>query len=178
MITVTDHQPIFLWGMMGTGKSSVGRALAHRLGRPFVDLDKQIEARSEKCISSVFDEVGESGFRRIEREALCAIAHRQDGAVVALGGGALLREEDRNAVRRIGPVVCLSARSSTVAERVASDHTRPLLDYAALDESIANIMHERSSAYADTDIKLWTDDQTVSDVVDTLCERLFVEAVK
>jgi shikimate kinase len=136
-------RPIFLCGPMGCGKSTVARLLAQRLGRAFVDTDEMVVARAGMSISDIFARFGEPAFRAKETAALCDAAARTD-VVVALGGGALLAEENRALVARTGTSVYLRAQIKTLEERLRhSSARRPLL----AEKTIAAIVDERRPIY-------------------------------
>lgn len=119
-------QGIFLVGMMGAGKTTVGRLLARRLGRTFVDSDEEIEARCGVRIPVIFEIEGEEGFRARERsviEALTALG----GIVLATGGGAVLAPQNRAHLAARGTVVYLHAQPADLYRRVRNDRNRPLL---------------------------------------------------
>jgi shikimate kinase len=118
--------PIFLVGFMGAGKSTVGPILAKALGYDFFDLDDKIEARAGRTVRDIFSEFGEFEFRRLEREALEACAGIQR-AVIALGGGAYISEDNRALVQKIGKTVWIDCPLETCFRRVAKDSSRPLL---------------------------------------------------
>jgi len=117
---------IFLIGMMGSGKSTVGRALAQRLERPFVDTDKVLVERTGVPVATIFEIEGEAGFRRRESGVLSELAQGHDH-VVATGGGAVLDPENRVLIRVGGTVVYLRARLEHLWERTRHDSSRPLL---------------------------------------------------
>jgi len=118
---------ICLYGPPGSGKSSVGRALAARLGLPFWDLDEEIQARSKMSIPEIFSREGERGFRQRERKVLLELTSRGEG-VLALGGGALLNPANRKRVEAVGLVLCLHAPIDRLLERLgAQGDSRPLL---------------------------------------------------
>ena len=117
---------IFLVGLMGAGKTTIGRTLAKRLELSFVDTDREIEARTGVSVPTVFDIEGEEGFRRREAEVVQAVS-KQDGLVVATGGGAVLRPENRVNMRAGGFVVYLNVQPSILWERTRHDRNRPLL---------------------------------------------------
>src|SRR5262245_28837928 len=110
---------IFVVGFMGAGKSTVGRALAQRLGWPFVDLDDEIESAEHAKISDIFAERGEPEFRRIETEALRRLLNSPDSAVIALGGGAFTVAANRELIRDHGPTIWLDCPFEVVQRRVA-----------------------------------------------------------
>lgn len=119
-------QPIVLIGLMGVGKSTVGRRLAARLSLPFVDADHEIEAAADMTVSEIFDRFGEPYFRDGERRV---IARLMDGApkVIATGGGAFLNEETRALILSDALAIWLDAPPEVLAERVTRRDTRPLL---------------------------------------------------
>jgi len=117
---------LVLTGFMGTGKSSVGREVADRLGRPFLDLDDWIVARAGKPISEIFAQDGEPAFRAMEAEA-CQELREATGQVIAAGGGAVLNAANREALAAGGTVICLEADTGVIARRLAGGDGRPLL---------------------------------------------------
>ena len=117
---------IFLVGMMGAGKTTIGRALANRMGRPFVDTDRVLVERTGVPITTIFEIEGEEGFRRRESSVLAEVA-MEPRLVVATGGGAVLAAANREVMRANGTVVYLRARLESLWERLRHDSTRPLL---------------------------------------------------
>ena len=112
---------------MGAGKSTVGRILARRLSKRFVDTDHEIEKRNGVTIPVIFEIEGEEGFRRREQELLADLAQEQ-GLVLSTGGGIVLKSENREVLRNHGFVVYLNARPELLAERTKHDRSRPLLN--------------------------------------------------
>src|SRR5690349_19455038 len=117
---------LFLIGMMGAGKTTVGRLLARRLRLRFLDSDHEIERRCGVKVPTIFDIEGESGFRLRESQTLAELT-ALDGIVLATGGGAVLAEENRRCLAARGTVIYLSARPEDLFERVRQDRNRPLL---------------------------------------------------
>ena len=112
---------------MGAGKSTVGRILARRLSKRFVDTDHEIEKRNGVTIPVIFEIEGEEGFRRREQELLADLAQEQ-GLVLSTGGGIVLKSENREVLRNHGFVVYLNARPELLADRTKHDRSRPLLN--------------------------------------------------
>jgi shikimate kinase len=126
---VHPKENIFLVGMMGAGKTTVGSLLARRLKLRFVDTDHEIEARTGVHIPLIFEIEGEAGFRKREAQVLAALT-REDGLVLATGGGAVLDEENRANLANRGIVVYLSVPPEMLWERLRQDKKRPLLQVA------------------------------------------------
>jgi shikimate kinase len=146
-----DRRPVVLVGMMASGKSTVGRALAERMGWDFVDSDAQVEARTGRTVAEIWREDGEPAFRRLESEALAAAlaAARERPAVVAAAGGVVLDPDNRRMLREGGRVVWLRARPETLAARLGPDPGhRPLLDRDPA-ATLARLAAEREGLYAE-----------------------------
>jgi shikimate kinase / 3-dehydroquinate synthase len=166
---------VVLTGFMASGKSAVGRALAARLGRPFIDSDHEIAARAGKSIAQIFAEDGEAAFRRLEREVIASLAAAPGSAVIATGGGALVDEANYAALAGVGTVVCLVARPEVIARRVsASKVARPKLAEGnlPLEERIVQLMDQRKAAYARAAITIDTSDLSVSAAADQVLRAL------
>ncbi|HHX77297.1 MAG TPA: shikimate kinase [Firmicutes bacterium] len=151
-------QNIILTGFMGTGKTTVGRLLAEKLKLPFVDVDAAIEAREGTSINDIFAQKGEAYFRRLETEVLREIL-AQDGQVIAAGGGILLKEENREMLRRRGKLVCLTASPAVIFQRLQSKKDRPLLSASpsVMKERIEQLLAARESLYRQVAIQVNTD---------------------
>ena len=130
----------------------MGRILAERLGRPFVDADREIEARAGRTIWSIFADSGEEAFRDWEERTLAALTAENPGAILATGGGAVLREPNRLNLRRFGFVAWLTADPAELARRLQSDRPglagRPALTTAGTLDEIAQVLAARSPLYA------------------------------
>jgi shikimate kinase len=111
---------------MGAGKSTAGRLLARVLGRDFLDLDEQIVARAGRSISQIFEDEGEGGFRQREHDALRQVAQREN-IVVALGGGAVLRDDNWELIQQSGISIYLKVRPELLVQRIEGEPERPLL---------------------------------------------------
>jgi len=120
---------VYLVGLMGAGKTTIGRSLAKRLALDFVDSDREIEARTGVSIPTVFEIEGEEGFRKREAQVIADLSCLS-GRVVATGGGVVLREENRINLRASGFVVYLNVPPHTLWERTRNDRNRPLLQVA------------------------------------------------
>jgi shikimate kinase len=164
---------LVLTGFMGTGKTRVGRRVAERLGRPFLDTDAVIEKTAGRSVREIFATEGETSFRARERRALEEVCTMED-AVISIGGGALLASENRALLERSGLLVCLTATPEAIAERVApSVADRPLLAGAAsLPERIRELLAARAPAYAGVAEQVDTTGCSVEQVADEVIRRL------
>ena len=140
---------LVLTGFMGTGKTRIGREVARRLGRPFIDMDAEIEARTGKLIPRIFAEDGEAAFRCLEAD-LCQELGSRTGRVIATGGGALLDAANREAMMRGGTVVCLTSDVEEIQRRLGGDDApaRPLLRVPDPRAEIERLLAARQDAYA------------------------------
>lgn len=140
---------IFLIGMMGVGKTTIGRLLAQATGLEFVDCDREIEARAGVSVTTIFEVEGEEGFRRREAALLEELTQRR-GIVLATGGGAVLREDNRRALRERGLVVYLHSTVDEILRRTRADTARPLLQTENPRARIEQLLHEREPLYRQT----------------------------
>ena len=140
---------IFLVGMMGAGKTSVGKLLAKRLGKTFHDSDQLIESRTGVRIPVIFELEGEAGFRARESAVIDELT-RLDNIVLATGGGAVLDERNRAALRSRGTVVYLRASVSNLWQRTRHDRNRPLLQTADPEARLAQLHAQRDPLYSAT----------------------------
>lgn len=137
---------IFLVGMPGAGKTTVGRQLARRLQRVFIDADHEIEARTGVRIPLIFDIEGEQGFRDRETKVIAELANGSK-LIVATGGGAVLRPENRAALKQGGTVVYLRATPRLLFERTRLDPNRPLLQVADPMQKLEELFAQRDPLY-------------------------------
>lgn len=150
---------IILVGPMGAGKSTIGRLLAKELRLPFRDSDKEIEQRTGASIPLIFDVEGEQGFREREHAAIVDLC-RMRGVVLATGGGAVLREDNRDALRAGGRVIYLCTSVEQQLDRTSRDRNRPLLQKPNPRETLMNLMVVRDPLYREVaDIIIQTDER-------------------
>ena len=166
---------IFLVGLMGAGKTTVGRMLARRLKLRFYDSDQEIERRCGVKIPVIFEIEGEAGFRCREQQAIAALA-ALEGIVLATGGGAVVDEDNRRCLAAGGTVVYLNARPEDLYERVRHDRNRPLLATADPLARLRELHAQRDPLYrAVADVVIDTGAQSVQwlarELVDKLEER-------
>lgn len=171
-MTTANPRAVFLLGFMGAGKTAVGRALAARLGCPFVDLDARVEAAAGRSIAELFANDGEAAFRRAELAALRQVIAELQGrpAVVALGGGAFLQPEIASVVRQTGTSVFLEAPLKVMRRRAeAAGKRRPLL---GTPEEFAALYAARLPVYRTADLTVATRDRSAAEVAADIAARL------
>lgn len=172
-VPIADSANLTITGFMGTGKSTVGSILAERLGRRFVDMDERLEAELGKTIAEVFADEGEEVFRQAEAR-LCQQLASETGLVIATGGGALVNDQNRQALAESGPIVCLTAGIDTVLERVEAFEDRPLLpgDREEKRQNIERLLLSRREAYARIPLHVPTDGIEAAAVADRVFDTL------
>ncbi|MBE2214020.1 MAG: shikimate kinase [Opitutaceae bacterium] len=160
----TSHINLYLVGFMGTGKTTVGRALAQRLGMQMIDIDAEIERREGMPIPEIFRERGEPVFREMER-AFITSGHPATGCVVSCGGGLVVQPGMIEELRRRGVVICLTARPETILARTQTHKNRPLLDTDDPLARIRELLEKREAAYRAAGTQVLTDMRPLSEIV-------------
>lgn len=153
------QRAIVLVGMMGSGKSSVGRRLAGRLGLPFVDADTEIETAAHMTIPEIFAQRGEAEFREGERRVIARVLATRAPLVLATGGGAFMNAETRERVKELGIAVWLKAEPDVLMRRVRKRSNRPLLQTADPEATLRRMLAEREPVYALADITILSSDE-------------------
>jgi len=180
MDKLTLKKPIFLCGMMGSGKSTVGRKVAGRLDVPFKDLDDMIVDKAGMPIPRIFEERGEPGFRELEREILIRESQYFKG-VMALGGGSLQNQHIIDHLKIYGWLVFLDVPQSVISQRISGDSNRPMLaaddpsenpDEDAVRTRIQRLMDERRAYYQQSEITITAGDRTADDIAHELIKKL------
>ncbi len=167
-------RPVVLNGFMATGKSTVGRLVAERLGRPFVDLDRDIEETAGASVSAVFRERGEAAFRALEHDAVERALGRSDAPVVAVGGGALLDRARRLDALDRAVVVVLEASVGEIVQRATAQGGRPLLDVSDPAARVGELLEQRREAYLEAHARIPTDGRApdaIAAQIAELCAR-------
>jgi shikimate kinase len=162
---VRDFANIALVGMMGVGKSTVARLVAAELRWTALDTDEAVVARAGMTIADIFATCGEEAFRQMEHEILAALVSGEK-AVVATGGGAVLREDNRLALLRRCFVVWLQASPAESCLRAASGERRPLLESPNPEETVSRLLELRAPFYAIADAAVMTDGRSPEEVAD------------
>lgn len=163
---------IFLVGLMGAGKTTVGRALARQLGKRFIDSDQEIEARTGVSIPLIFEIEGEASFRQRESDVIRELTAREN-VVLATGGGAILKPENREFLKTQGTVVYLKASVASILQRTSRDKNRPLLQTADPRQILERLAREREPLYLEVaDLVVETGRPNVQSLVQTIVTRL------
>jgi shikimate kinase len=162
---------IVLIGMMGAGKSTIGRRLSARLRLPFLDADVEIEAAAGMSIPDIFETHGEPHFRDGEARVIARLLD-SGPAVVATGGGAFMREETRNRIRDKAVSIWLKAEAEIIMRRVRRRADRPLLQTPDPAATLDRLLREREPVYQNADIAIWSRDVPHEKIVDECIEAL------
>ena len=149
---------------MAVGKSAVGRKLARRLKRRFIDLDKVIEKSEGSKVREIFESKGELYFRQLEKQALAQVL-RGDGQVIATGGGVVLQKDNLRLLQERSLIVCLMADVNAIVRRAGTGNQRPLLRATDKAQRINELLNQRKEYYASAHIEIDTSDLTVDEVV-------------
>jgi shikimate kinase len=155
---------------MAAGKSAVGRTLARKLGRRFVDLDKMIEKSEGMRVKDIFIRKGENYFRQAEKQALAEVLV-QEKQVIATGGGVVIDEENLRLLREKSFVVCLTAAPEVLLRRAEKNRQRPLLESGDRAQRIGELLSQREKNYAQAHVAVDTSHLTVEQVVEKIIER-------
>ena len=171
IISALGTRSVVLVGMMGVGKSTIGRRLSARLHLPFLDADTEIEAAAGMSIPDIFETHGEPHFRDGEARV---IARLLDGgpAVIATGGGAFMREETRNRIRDKAVSLWLKADAEIIMKRVKRRADRPLLQTADPVATVGRLIEEREPVYQRADLTIWSRDVPHERIVDECLDAL------
>jgi len=170
-MTTKAFPGVVLIGFMGSGKSSVGREIAHRIGSGFVDVDAWIEKKEGRAIREIFSKDGEAAFRNMEKSALDEILAVK-GQVVATGGGTFLDKESQKLMKAYAPVVYLEVEAETALRRLAGDVERPLLQDEDRDAVVKGLLDQRIPEYSRADYAVSTDGSTVPEIAGQIIDFL------
>jgi len=162
---------VVLVGMMGAGKSTIGRRLSARLGMPFLDADAEIEAAAGMSIPDIFESRGEPDFRDGEARVIARLLD-SGPAVLATGGGAFMRNETRDRIRDKAVSIWLKADADIIMRRVKRRSDRPLLQTADPEVTLGRLISEREPVYRQADLTIWSRDVPHEKIVDECIEAL------
>ena len=160
---------IVLTGFMGTGKTTIGKALSKRLQMRLVDVDEEIESSEKMTINDIFRTRGEGRFREIETAMIKKISAERN-IIISTGGGAVLKDENMEALRKNGIVFCLIASADTILERTARSEDRPLLKVDNPREKINELLACRRPFYEKAGIMIETDGKTPMEITEKIME--------
>lgn len=171
IVMALDRRPIVLVGLMGAGKTSVGKRLAQRLHLDFRDADAEIELAAKMTIADIFETYGEARFRDGERRVMARLL-RTGGSVIATGGGAYINKETRDLIRATGLSVWLQAEFEVLMRRVRRRNDRPLLKGPDPDATMKRLIAERYPIYAEADVTVASGDASHEDVLQSVMVAL------
>ena len=168
----SQRDNLFLVGMMGAGKSAVGRQLSTRLGMEFIDVDHEIQARTGVSISVIFEVEGEAGFRKREEQLIDELTMRSP-IVLATGGGAVLSAATRARLKERGFTIYLHAKAADLWHRTRNDRSRPLLNCDDPKKRLEELIEAREGLYREVaSLVVETGRPSVTRLVDVIIERL------
>ena len=166
---------VVLVGLMGSGKSILGKQLASRLSFKLIDLDDEIVALAGKNIPDIFKDEGEEAFRALESRLFAEVLAQNDEQIIATGGGAVLSAENRALMKQYGHVIWLDASPTVLAERIAGDTNRPLLDDVDPLFKMISLATQRNPLYAEVadlrvDTEKLSDEEAVAKIINFLSD--------
>lgn len=172
-IALHIDKPLVLIGLMGVGKTTVGRRLAKKLDLPFVDADEEIEEAAGLSIAEIFERFGEDYFRDGERRVIARLMDDQP-QVIATGGGAYMQEETRHLIAEKATAIWLDADIEILVERVSRRNTRPLLNQGDPEQILRELAAKRNPVYAEADVHVTGNDSphdhTVAKIIEALTQ--------
>ena len=150
---------LILTGFMGTGKTEVSRELARLLTMKLIDIDTEIEKSVRVSINQIFKQFGEQKFREMETEMIEKVSSEKN-VIISTGGGAVLKQENMDVLKKTGMVICLMATPETILRRTSGSSERPLLQVEKPLEKINELLHFRQPFYEKADMMIDTDNKT------------------
>jgi len=166
---------IVLTGFMGTGKTAIGRKLSKLLNMKLIDVDTEIEKSQKMTINEIFKKFGEPRFREIETEMIKRLSENEN-VIISTGGGAALKQENMDALRKKGVIVCLMATPETILNRTSRNSNRPLLQVEDPLGKIEELLNFRRPFYEKADIVIDTEGKTPLQVAEEIVEKIKVES--
>ncbi|MEE4288359.1 MAG: shikimate kinase [Erythrobacter sp.] len=170
-LTARIDRPVVLVGLMGAGKSTVGRRLASIMGRDFVDADDEIEDAAQRSIPEIFEEFGEAYFRDGERRVIARLMEERRG-VIATGGGAFIDTETRALILDKGIAVWIDCDIDTLVERTSRRDHRPLLNTGDPREILTRLLDERRPFYSQAHVKVMSDEAPHADTAQAILKGI------
>jgi shikimate kinase len=175
MEIIDEAKNIVLIGLMGSGKSAIGRTIAKKLGRRFIDTDRFIERKFGKTVPEIFESENEETFRTIEKETVKKVS-QYVGIVIATGGGAVKNPENFKVLKESGWIIALYASPETLYKRIAGKKVRPLLlNQKDPVKVLEDIFNERKTMYAQADFQISTENKEIDEIADEIISLLDIE---
>jgi shikimate kinase len=162
---------LILTGFMGTGKTEVGRELTRLLTMRLIDIDTEIEKSVKMSINQIFKQFGEQKFREIETEMIEKVSCEKN-VIISTGGGAVLKQENVDALKKTGIVICLMAAPGTILRRTSESSERPLLQVEKPFEKINELLNFRKPFYEKADMMIDTEDKTPLQIAEEIIEKV------
>lgn len=162
---------IVLTGFMGTGKTAVGRELSRLLNMKLIDVDTEIEKSQKMTINEIFRQFGEPRFREMETEMIKQVS-QNNNIIISTGGGAVLRQENMDAMRENGVIICLMATPETILKRTSNNSDRPLLQVENPLRRIKELLNYRKPFYERADVMIDTEGKTPLQIAEEIIERV------
>ena len=159
---------------MGTGKTEVGREIARLLDMQLIDIDTEIERSEKMTINEIFKKCGEPRFRDIETEMIRAVS-RKKNVIISTGGGAVLKQENMDILRKDGIIICLTATPGTILRRTGASDDRPLLQVENPLEKIKELLNFRRPFYEKADIIINTEGRTPLQIAEEIIEKMKIK---
>ena len=162
---------IILTGFMGTGKTAVGRELSKILDMKLIDVDTEIEKSEKITINEIFKQFGEPRFREIETDMIRKLSESKN-TIISTGGGAVLKQENMDILRKNGVIVCLAASPETIFKRTSTNNDRPLLQVENPLERINELLNFRKPFYEKADVMIDTEGKTPLQIAEEIIEKI------
>ena len=162
---------LILTGFMGTGKTEVSRELARLLTMKLIDIDTEIEKSAKMSINQIFEQFGEQKFREMETEMIEKVSCEKN-VIISTGGGAVLKQENMDALKKTGRVICLMATPETILQRTSGTSERPLLQVEKPLEKINELFNLRKPFYEKADMMIDTENKTPLQIAEEIIEKV------
>jgi len=162
---------LILTGFMGTGKTEVSRELARLLTMKLIDIDTEIEKSVKMSINQIFKQFGEQKFREMETEMIEKVS-RERNILISTGGGAVLKQENMDVLKKTGRMICLMATPETILRRTSGTGERPLLQVEKPFEKINELLNFRKPFYEKADMMIDTEDKTPLQIAEEIVEKV------
>ena len=172
-LTISGKLNITLCGMMGSGKSSIGKILAKKIGYNFIDIDKLIEEKTKKSINKIFEEDGENYFREVEEKITLDILKKHN-TVVSLGGGAIINKSISNIIKMNSYNIYLEVNINILEKRLIKSKNRPLIIKKDINKTLKDLLIERESFYKKADLII-KNESNINNTIKTIIKSIINE---